>query len=377
MPDEFHGRCDTQPRVTPVRSPSSRGRRALAVALLAPVAGLAQPSTPARLGLRWSDPRSLAPLTPSELDARLSKRLGHPAFEPGVTPDALSVRWLGTREQCTVELELLQGARIEGTRRIESPTGDCRSLTPALLAVAALLIEGQPEAPTPPGARTDDERTAGAAGAEASESVPTLQQPPEPAPAEPQARAPVAAPAPASPPPASATGEPLALLSLGAAVSAGFAPKVELGPSVALVVTRAHYFRAGLRAAVFLPQEQGTRPGMELGHAQGTLLACGMPLTGSFAAGVCGSVALHRFRSIGTSLPFLEEVKSYVPVLGVTVRAEWRIAKQLWWVADLGAELAPSPLRFHFSNAAGEQITVFEQNRVAPMLSFGPTLELP
>jgi hypothetical protein len=374
MPDEFRGRCDTQPRVTLVRSPSSRGRRAFAVALLAPVAGLTQPSTPIRLGLRWSDPSSLAPLTPSELDARLSKRLGHPAFEPGVTPDALSVRWLGTREQCAVELELLQGARIEGTRRIESPTGDCRSLAPALLAVAALLIEGQPEPPNPPAARTDDEGTAGAAGAEALEAGPTPQQPPEPAAAGPRARV---VPAPAAPPPASAVGEPLALLSLGAAVSAGLAPKVELGPSVALVLTRARHFRAGLRAAVFLPQEQATRPGMELGHAQGTLLACGMPLVGSFAAGVCGSVGLHRFRSVGISLPLLEEVRSYVPMLGVTVRAEWRIAKQLWWVADLGAELAPSPLRFHFSNAAGEQMTVFEQKRVAPMLSFGPTLELP
>src|SRR5882724_5177202 len=131
---------------------SQLGRGALAWALLAPTLALAEPAAPAAaggLGLRWSDPNALAPTTAHELESRLSERLGYPAFDEAATDHALAVSWQGSAEQCAVELQLVHGTEIEGTRRLESPSGDCRALIPALLTVAALLIESQKTEPPP------------------------------------------------------------------------------------------------------------------------------------------------------------------------------------------------------------------------------------
>src|SRR5512138_2534967 len=102
--------------LTPVRSQLGRG--AFAWALLAPTLALAEPATPRAtggLGLRWSDPNGLAPTTASELGARLSERLGYPAFDDTAVDHALSVGWQGSPEQCAVELQLVRGAEVEGT----------------------------------------------------------------------------------------------------------------------------------------------------------------------------------------------------------------------------------------------------------------------
>src|SRR5690349_17928668 len=106
------------------------GRGAFAWAMLGPALAFAQPkaSPEGSLGLRWSDPNSLASLSESDFDARLSERLGHPAFDDAAGAEhALSVSWEGSPEQCRVELRLLRGTRIEGTRSLESPNGDCKS----------------------------------------------------------------------------------------------------------------------------------------------------------------------------------------------------------------------------------------------------------
>ena len=133
-----------------MRSPL--GRRAFAWALLGSAFAWAEVtlgSAPG-LSLRWSDPSGLAPLSQGELETRLSERLGHTAFDDNASQRALSVSWQGSAEQCRVELQLVRGNEVEGTRRIESPSGDCRSLGPALLTVAALLIESRPEPASEP-----------------------------------------------------------------------------------------------------------------------------------------------------------------------------------------------------------------------------------
>ena len=326
---------------------SQTGRGAFAWALLAPSVALAQvpsgTSTSDGLALRWRDPDSLAATSEADFEARLSERLGHAAFNPAASHDALTVSWEGSAEQCRVELQLLHGAELEGTRSLESPAGDCRSLVPALLTVAALLIEARPSEPGP-----------------------------EPAPATPP-------PAPPSPPPAAKpepAREATLLLSLGAAIGSGLAPKLELGPAASLVYTPARHFRVGAWGAVFFPHQYGAAPGFSLGHDSAALLACGMPLSGAFSLGLCGNGAFHRWTSRGVSLAHPESHHPSGWTTGLAVRAEWRLVRQLLWVGSIGADLTPRPLYFYFTPAPGGESVLFRQQRVAPALFLGLTLEL-
>lgn len=334
-----------------VRSPP--GHRAFAWALLMPALAwgeVASTSAP-QLSLRWSDPNGLSPISQDEPKARLTERLGHPAFDDTATEQVLSVSWQGTAEQCQIELQLVRGKEVEGTRRIESPSGDCRSLAPALLTVAALLIEARPE-PEP-------------------EPEPPLETPP--APLAPTAAAP--APAPPEPAPALRTEPPL-LVSLGGEVSALHSPRAEIGPAAALVWTPFSHFRLGLRGASFLQQEYGASPGMKLAHQSAALLGCGMPLTGSLNLGLCASTALHRWATVGSGLPHPESARTYSWTVGLGARAEWRLSRRWWWVADAGAEAATVPLYFYFVPPPGGEAVVFRQSRFAPLLFVGLTLEL-
>jgi hypothetical protein len=305
----------------------------------------------AQLSLRWSDPGGLAPITQSELETRLTERLGRPAFDSNATARALSVTWQGTAEQCQVELQLLRGNQVEGTRHIESPNGECRSLTPALLTVAALLIEVRPEpepAPepleSPPAAPTAEEREA---AEQPQGPVPTLRT------------------------------EAALLVSLGGEVRALHSPRAEIGPAAALVWTPFSHFRLGLRGAWFLQREYEASPGMRLGHQTAALLGCGVPLTGPLNLGLCASTALHRWTTVGSGLPHPESARTYSWTVGLGVRAEWRLSRRLWWVADAGAEAATAPLYFYFVPPPGGEAVVFRQKRFAPLLFVGLSLELP
>jgi hypothetical protein len=328
---------------------SQTGRGAFAWAMLAPSLALAQGpadvSAANGLALHWHDPSSLAATNEVDFEARLSERLGHPAFDPAADQHALAVTWQGSPEQCRVELQLLHGADVQGTRLLESPSGDCRSLLPALLTVAALLIESRPSEP-------------------------------EPAP-KPQSR-------PSPPPSAEKTTEkpdppregPV-LLSAGAAVGSGLAPKLELGPAASLVFAPARHFRVGVWGALFFPHQYGTTPGISLGHDSAALLACGMPLSGSFGLGVCGNVAFHSWSSRGISLAHPEINQTSAWTTGVALRAEWRLVRQLWWVGSIGTDVATRPLYFFFTPRAGGETVIFRQRRIAPALFLGLTLGLP
>jgi hypothetical protein len=332
---------------------SQPGYRAFAWALLAPALawGEVAPARTSQLSLRWSDPDGLSPISQEELEASLTERLGRPAFDDRAAEQALSVTWQGKAEQCQVELQLVRGNEVEGTRRIESPSGDCRSLGPALLTVAALLIESRPE-PEP-------ERPVAPPPAAAPAPLP-----PQPA------------PAPSPTPPAFRAEAPL-LLSVGGQVSAGHAPRAELGPAVALVWTPASHLRLGLRGALFLPQEYGATPGMQLTHQAAALLGCGVPITGALNLGLCASVVGHRWATVGVGLPQPRAARTYAWTLGLSARAEWRLSRRLWWVADAGAEAATAPLYFYFVPPPGGETVLFRQNRVAPLLFLGLTLEVP
>jgi hypothetical protein len=328
-------------------------RGAFACAMLAPTLALAEPppaTAAGALGLRWSDPNGLSPTTASELTSQLSERLGYPAFDEAAVDHALSVSWQGSPEQCEVELQLVRGAEVEGTRRLASPSGDCRALTPALLTVAALLIESQRAEPEPPAPK------------------------PSPPPAPP---AKSSEPERADEPYPSPEKEAAVLVSLGAELSSGLAPKLELGPAAAVTVAPVRHLRIGAAAAFFVPHQYGAAPGLSLEHESARLLACGMPLTGAFAAGVCGSAALHRFSSSGISLPHPESHRNVTTTFGVAVRAEWRLLRHLWWVGSVGADIAARPLYFYFTPAPGGATILFTQQRVAPSLLLGLTLELP
>ena len=317
--------------------------------MLAPSLALAQGpadvSAANGLALRWRDPNSLAATNEADFEARLSERLGHPAFNPVATQHALAVSWLGSPEQCRVELQLLHGAEVEGTRLLESPSGDCRSLLPALLTVAALLIESRPSEPLP---------------------EPAPPPPPTPPPSPPK-----------SPPNPDPQREAAVLISVGAAVGSGLAPKLELGPAASLVFSPARHFRIGAWGALFFPHQYGAAPGLSLGHDSAALLACGMPLTGSFGLGVCGNVAFHSWSSHGISLPHSETHQASAWTTGLALLAEWRLVRQLWWVGSVGTDVATRPLYFFYTSAAGEENVVFRQRRIAPTLFLGLTLGLP
>lgn len=299
------------------------------------------------LALRWSDPSSLAVTTESEFETRLSERLGHPAFDASTTQHALAVTWQGTPEQCRVELQLLRGAEVEGTRLLESPSGDCRSVLPALLTVAALLIESRAVEPAPEPVQ------------------PAIPPPPPP-------------PPPAAVPPPSPPDRPaLVMLSLGALLASGLAPRVELGPAVSVVVTPTRHLRVGLLGSISFPHQYGAGPALSLGHESAALLACGMPLSGSFGLGLCANLALHRFDSEGVSLPHPENHHTSTWAAGASVRAEWRLVRHLWWVGSVGGDVMTRPLYFYFTPAPGGESILFHQQRVAPALFLGLTLELP
>jgi hypothetical protein len=49
----------------------------------------------------------------------------------------------------------------------------------------------------------------------------------------------------------------------------------------------------------------------------------------------------------------------------------------VWWVVDAGAEAAIAPLYFYVVPPPGGEAVVFRQNRLAPLLFVGLSLELP
>jgi hypothetical protein len=144
-----------------------------------------------------------------------------------------------------------------------------------------------------------------------------------------------------------------------------------------VVFTPVRHVRVGALGAVFFPHQYGAAPGFSLSHDSLALLACGMPLTGVFNLGVCGNAAWHRFNSSGISLPHPQTQQISEWTTGLALRAEWRLVRHLWWVGHVGADVAPSPLYFYFTPAPGGESVLFRQQRVAPSLFLGLTLELP
>lgn len=323
---------------------------ALALVVLVTTAALADPSVDAQpsLGLRWNDPNLLAPTTEREFDAQLATRLGRPAFVAGADDPTLSVTWQGTAEHCRVELFLTRAKAVEGTRVIESPSGDCQALVPALLTVSALLVESY-----------ESEQAADAA-------------PPSPAPPAPPRASPEAAPR--HPPPRS---EARALLSLGGALSSGFVPKLEIGPAAAVTWAPVRPVRVGVAASWFIGHDYGERPGLSLSHQRATLLVCGMPRSGDLGVGLCGNVGLQHFHATGTSLAHSDDRSVATWSVGAELRAEWRLTRRWWWVGQVGADVAAHPLYFYYLAADGRPKNLFEQRRVNPVLLLALSLELP
>ena len=165
-------------------------------------------------------------------------------------------------------------------------------------------------------------------------------------------------------------------MSLGGAVGSGLAPKVELGPAASLAFAPARYFRVGVSGALFFGHQYGAAPGLSLNHQSLALLACAMPLSGSLSLGVCANGALHFWSSRGISLPYPESHQSSSWTTGLALRAEWRLVRRLWWVGSLGADVAPRPLYFYFTDAPAPDHR-FRQQRVSAALFLGLTLELP
>lgn len=343
-------KCGTHGVVRPHPSCAARVWRLL----LAPALALADPAAvgPSAIGLHWSDAVGLAPTTEDEFDAQLTERLGRPAFSQGQVADVLSVAWQGSPEQCQVQLSLVRGSQVEGTRLIESPNGDCDSLVPALLTVAALLVESRQTA----------------LAREAALATPAAVTPSEPS--APSAR-------PATPGASSSSPPPLALLSLGASLSSGFAPKLELGPAAVVAWSPVASARIGAAGALFFGHQYGENPGMSLAHGRAALLVCGMPVSARVGLGLCGNVALHHFSAAGISLPRAEAHSLSTWSVGAELRAEWRLTRRFWWVGQAGADWATRPLHFYHTTATGARSQLFEQRRINPGLLLALSLELP
>lgn len=327
--------------------------RAAAVALLAfvptPTLAAPPPGGEPSLGLRWSDPKLLSPTTQDDFEMQLAERLGRPALLIGPHEPTLVITWEGLPERCRVELSLAGAQGFEGTRVIQSPSGDCRSLVPALLTVTALLVESY-------------------------ETTRTLRsEAPKPALTAPAASAPPP-PAPTAPPRASAAR---ALLSVGGALSSGFVPKLEVGLAATAAWAPIPQARLGVVGSFFIGHDYGNGPGLSLDHRRGALFVCGMPLSGSLALGLCGNLGLHHFDAQGTSLPRPDATSLTTWSSGAELRAEWRLTRQLWWVGQAGADVATRPLYFYYTTAGGGAQNVFEQSRVNPFLLVALSLEVP
>ena len=328
----------------------------MAWALLTPhvalALGPARTEGAAVLGLQWNDNERLAPTTQQEFERRLSERLGRPAFEPTATERALSVSWLGKQDSCRVELHLVRGEQVEGSRSLESPGGSCAAVLPALLTVSALLIESE----------------------SAREKAAVADEPP-PAAAE-------VSEAPPEPPRAPASSKlagrrPRFMLSFGAAILAGLAPRGELGPSASLLVLPTPAARVGVGVSAYLTRGHGVSPGFSLAHQSVTLMGCFMPMASPLSLGLCGSGALHRFSSQGLSLVHPERQRSYTWTAGLAGRGEWQLTRHFWWTAAAGPELAPSPLYFYFTQADQRESTLFTQKRVSLSVWTGLSVGLP
>lgn len=321
--------------------------------LLLPSAALAAPPSDREpsLGLRWSDPSGLAPTTEREFDEQLTSRLGRAAFVAGADGPTLSVGWQGTPERCRLELSLEGAEGVQGTRVIESPRGDCRSLVPALLTVSALLVESYESArsvaatPAPEPARAD---------------------PPPPGPTPPSTTQPETAPSPAR-----------WLLSFGGALGSGLAPKLELGPAAAVAWAPLPTLRVGLQGSWLLGQDYGEGPGISLEHRRAALLVCGMPLSARVALGLCGTASFHYFHATGTSLSLPDSQRITSFGFGAEARVEWQLTRRLWWVGHAGADIATRPLYFYYETAGAAQRNVFEQARVNPVVLIALSLEVP
>jgi hypothetical protein len=144
-----------------------------------------------------------------------------------------------------------------------------------------------------------------------------------------------------------------------------------------VVFTPVRHLRVGALGSIFFPHQYGALPGLSLGHSSVELMLCGMPLTGSFGLGVCGTGALHRWTSTGISLPHPETRRTSAWTAGLELRAEWRLIRHLWWVGSVGADVATRPLYFYFTPAPGGETILFRQQRIAPALFLGLTVELP
>lgn len=332
-----------------------KGRGVLAWALLSPHLALAQAHGATEgalaLALQWNDEHRLAPTTQQDFERRLSERLGRPAFQPTATERELSVSWLGNQDSCRVQLHLVHGAQLEGSRLLTSPDGGCAAVLPALLTVSALLIESE----------TAHER-------------PDVAEPPPGAPAA-SAAPPEPLPVPVAPKLASSS--PRFMLSLGGALLAGLSPRGELGPSASLLVLPTKALRTGVRVSGYLAREHGANPGLSLTHQSAALVVCTMPVASSFSLGLCGSGTLHRFGSRGLSLASPEQHHSYTWTAGVSGRGEWQLSKFFWWTAGAGPELAPRPLYFYYTRADARESTLFTQRRVSLSVWTGLTLGLP
>jgi len=304
-------------------------------------------ATGAALSLRWSDPDGLAATTAQEFESRLSERLGHTAFDAAVTDRTLTVTWKGSAEQCRVELLLVERGDVEGTRQIRSPKGDCRGLVPALLTVAALLLEDQPLETVP-------------AATAAPPSSPPAPSPPPPA-----------------PPKAPAGASQRVFVGVGAALTSGFAPKIEWGPSAELLWVPLRLLRLGAEGAWFLKQEHGAGPGFSLSHRRAGLLACGMPLHDRLGLGFCVSGALQFFSAEGYALTYPQSRGATTVSIGGELRAEWRLASHWWVIGRAGVEVATRRLYFYYTPPPGGEVTLFRQQRLAPVLLLGLGLDLP
>lgn len=334
-----------------MRSLPARG--AGAWLLLAPTLSLAAARPPnATLSLRWSDPDRLAATTAEEFEGRLSERLGHPAFDPAIRQRTLSVTWQGSPDQCGVQLLLVKADEVEGTREIESPNGDCAALVPAMLTVAALLLEAEPAEPAPTATPS-----ATRAAPRPAPAVPTVPAPPATKTA-PDERAGL-------------------LLSLGGALTSGSAPKLELGPAAAVIWAPLPLLRFGAEGAFFIERQYGNGPAFALNHQRVGLLGCAMPLHARVALGLCANAALQFFTSEGLALPQPRIRDATTLSVGGGLRAEWRLGAHWRGVTSLAADVATRRLYFYYTPRAGGETTLFRQPRVMPTLLLGLAFELP
>lgn len=303
---------------------------------------------PQVFALDWQDEGSVAPVDQAVFEQQLAERLGRNPFAAPDRTRRLQVIWQAEPAPCRVMIEVWSGDKLEGTRAIDSPSGDCSALGEPLLTIAALLVEAPAPEPQP-------------------EAPPAASAPP------------ASKPAPASDPKlASAQARPPRSFSasVGAEGSLGTLPHPTLGGGFDLLGKVRSPLWLFAQLSLLPATQTSTTPGLRVRRTAAGFGACYVAELGPVDLGPCAGLQLGFWSSSGVRIFAPRSASTTAVSMLVTFRVEPQLVSRLRLLLRPGLELAPATLRFRYVDRETNRRVVFETPRFAPSAFIGLALDL-